>query len=147
MCFHFDWSVKGKSFMSVRQIFIIALWYLYWLTDNPITGMTLFFSLFLVSKVSCYITYPKDVISVLFFTTESWKGIILIVIFSSHLWSMMPHHLKLLMLKLLAFRWRKGNYKLKDILTLLSFTLPWVIPVGGGGTSFWRRWWRWWVFL
>ena len=71
--------------MSVRQIFIIALWYLYWLTDNPITGMTLFFSVFLVSKVSCYITYPKDVISVLFFTTESWKGIILIVIFSSHL--------------------------------------------------------------
>lgn len=56
-------------------------------------------------------------------------------IFPSHLWSVVPHHLKLLMLKLLAFRWRKGSYKLKDILTLLSFMLPWVIPVGGGGMS------------
>ena len=73
----------------------------------------------------------------------------LIVIFPSNLPSMMPYHLKLWMLKLLAFRWRKENYKLKNsILTLFSFPSPWVIPTCGRGTSLWRRWWRWgWFFL
>lgn len=74
---------------------------------------------------------------------------ILIVIFPSNLPSVMPYHLKLWMLKLLAFRWRKENYKLKSsILTLFSFPSPWVIPTCGRGTSLWRRWWRWgWFFL